>query len=98
MPSTGTSTLRNMLRPFLASIRARSWGVETITAPDSGVCWASVNWASPVPEHARPGRHRLRSPGDPQKTRHGGAVDIGIEHAHLVAVGLKAERQVDGGG
>ena len=48
-PRTGTSTLRNMLRPFLASISAISCGVETMTAPDSGTCWAMVNCASPVP-------------------------------------------------
>jgi hypothetical protein len=30
---TGTWTLRNMFAPLLASIRAISWGVETIKAP-----------------------------------------------------------------
>ncbi|KAL9106696.1 MAG: hypothetical protein Q9187_008527 [Circinaria calcarea] len=30
---TGTSTLRNMPMPFTASLRAMSWGVETMTAP-----------------------------------------------------------------
>ena len=49
MPSTGTSTLRNMAMPRRASISARSCGVETITAPASGTCWAMVSWASPVP-------------------------------------------------
>ena len=49
MPSTGTSTRRNMLRPFLASIRARSCGVDTMMAPDSGTCWAMVSCTSPVP-------------------------------------------------
>ena len=49
MPSTGTSTLRNMLRPLRASISARSWGVETMMAPASGTCWAMVSCTSPVP-------------------------------------------------
>ena len=49
MPSIGTSTLRNMLMPLRASISARSCGVETMTAPASGTCWAMVSWASPVP-------------------------------------------------
>ena len=49
MPSTGTSTLRNMLRPLRASSSAMSCGVETITAPASGTRWAMVSWASPVP-------------------------------------------------
>ena len=30
---TGTSTFRNMLTPLMASLRAMSCGVETITAP-----------------------------------------------------------------
>ena len=49
MPSTGTSTLRNMAMPRRASISARSCGVETITAPASGTAWAIVSCASPVP-------------------------------------------------
>ena len=49
MPSTGTSTLRNMLRPLRASSSAMSCGVETITAPASGTCCAMVSCASPVP-------------------------------------------------
>ena len=49
MPRTGTSTLRNMLRPLRASINARSCGVETMIAPDSGTCWAMVSCTSPVP-------------------------------------------------
>ena len=49
MPSTGTSTLRNMLRPLRASISARSCGVETMMAPDSGTCCAMVSCTSPVP-------------------------------------------------
>ena len=49
MPSTGTSTLRNISRPLRASISATSCGVETITAPVSGTCCASVSCASPVP-------------------------------------------------
>ena len=35
---TGTWTLRNMLAPLLASIRAISWGVETIKAPAENTC------------------------------------------------------------
>ncbi len=49
MPSTGTSVLRNMLRPLRASISARSCGVETMMAPDSGTCCAIVSCTSPVP-------------------------------------------------
>ncbi len=49
MPSTGTSTLRNIAMPRRASISARSCGVETITAPASGTAWAIVSCASPVP-------------------------------------------------
>ena len=48
-PRIGTWVLLNMVMPFLASIRAMSWGVETITAPFSGTRWAMVSWASPVP-------------------------------------------------
>ena len=49
MPSTGTSTFWNMLSPLRASSSAMSCGVETITAPASGTCCASVSCASPVP-------------------------------------------------
>ena len=49
MPSTGTSTLRNMLIAFLASSSAMSCGVLTITAPASGTFCAMVSCASPVP-------------------------------------------------
>ena len=49
IPSTGTLTRLNMAMPRRASINARSCGVETITAPLSGTCWAMVSWASPVP-------------------------------------------------
>ena len=49
MPSTGTSTLRNMLSPLRASSSAMSCGVETMTAPASGTCCAMVSCASPVP-------------------------------------------------
>jgi hypothetical protein len=49
MPSTGTLTRLNMAMPRRASIRAKSCGVETITAPLSGTCCAMVSWASPVP-------------------------------------------------
>ena len=48
-PRIGTWVLLNMVMPFLASIRAMSCGVETITAPFSGTRWAMVSWASPVP-------------------------------------------------
>lgn len=36
-PSTGTSTLRNISAPFLASNRAMSCGVDTITAPEKRI-------------------------------------------------------------
>ena len=49
MPSTGTLTRLNIAMPRRASIKARSCGVETITAPLSGTCCAMVSWASPVP-------------------------------------------------
>ncbi len=49
MPSTGTLTRRNMAMPRRASIKAKSCGVETITAPLSGTCCAMVSCASPVP-------------------------------------------------
>ncbi len=42
-PRIGTETLRNMVTPRLASIRARSCGVETITRAESGVAWAMVS-------------------------------------------------------
>src|SRR5258708_4548786 len=48
-PRIGTWVLLNMVTPFLASIRAISCGVDTITAPFSGTRWAMVSWASPVP-------------------------------------------------
>ena len=64
MPMTGTSTLRNMFSPLRASIRARSCGVETMTAPASGTCWAMVSWASPVPG----GMSTTRTSSGPQST------------------------------
>jgi hypothetical protein len=33
MPRRGTLTVLNMLIPFMASLRAMSWGVETMIAP-----------------------------------------------------------------
>ena len=41
-----------------------SWGVETMTAPDSGTCWAMVSWASPVPG----GRSTTRTSSSPHST------------------------------
>src|SRR6187551_652846 len=38
-----------MAMPRFASISAISCGVDTMTAPASGVCCAMVSWASPVP-------------------------------------------------
>ena len=49
MPSTGTSTLANICRALRASRVAMSWGVVTMTAPETGTRWASVSWMSPVP-------------------------------------------------
>ena len=49
IPSTGTLTRLNMEIPRRASMRARSCGVDTITAPLSGTCCAMVSCASPVP-------------------------------------------------
>ncbi|MNN26450.1 hypothetical protein D3C81_1399550 [compost metagenome] len=48
-PNTGILTLRNISTPFLASIRARSCGVVTITEPATGTFCARVSWISPVP-------------------------------------------------
>jgi hypothetical protein len=48
-PSTGTSTLRNIISPLRASSNAMSWGVVTMMAPASGTRWARVSWVSPVP-------------------------------------------------
>ena len=67
MPSTGTPTLRNMARPLRASISARSCGVETITAPDSGTCCAMVSCTSPVPGGMSM-MSTSRSPSSPQAT------------------------------
>ena len=44
-----TFTFLNMFIPFLASVRAISWGVEITTDPESFELWAKVSWASPVP-------------------------------------------------
>ena len=48
-PRVRTLTLVNMAIALRASIRDASWGVVTITAPDSGMSWASERAASPVP-------------------------------------------------
>ena len=48
-PNTGTSTVRNMLRPLAASMSAISDGVVTMTAPESGTDCTRVSCASPVP-------------------------------------------------
>jgi len=40
---TGTSTLRNMAMPLRASLRAMSWGVETMMAPVWGG-WDELGW------------------------------------------------------
>jgi hypothetical protein len=64
MPRIGTSVLRNMATPRLASIRARSCGVETMTAPASGVACAIVSWASPVPGRHVDDEHVELAPGD----------------------------------
>ena len=49
MPSTGTPTFSNMVRPFLASISAMSCGVVTMTAPVMGTRCDMVRAMSPVP-------------------------------------------------
>ena len=63
-PSTGMSTLRNMLRPLRASIRARSCGVDTMTAPASGTRCAMVSCTSPVPG----GMSTIMMSSSPQET------------------------------
>jgi hypothetical protein len=64
MPSTGTSTFWNIARPFRASMRAMSCGVETMTAPARDTCWAIVNCASPVPG----GMSTIMMSNSPQET------------------------------
>ena len=49
IPKIGTLTFLNMLSPFLASIKDKSWGVDTIIAPASLTLCDKVNCASPVP-------------------------------------------------
>src|ERR671914_604047 len=48
-PTTLTSILRNMSIALVASISARSCGVDTITAPAGFHFWVSVICTSPVP-------------------------------------------------
>jgi hypothetical protein len=45
MPNKGTLTVLNMLMPLIASLRAISWGVETIMAP--GV-WYDENMSTHI--------------------------------------------------
>ena len=49
IPRTGTSTFWNIFSPLRASSSAMSWGVVTMTAPDTGTFCARVSWVSPVP-------------------------------------------------
>ena len=49
MPTIGTPTFSNILRPLRASSSAMSCGVVTITAPVTGTFCDSVSWMSPVP-------------------------------------------------
>ena len=76
MPSTGTSTLRNMLRPLRASSSATSCGVVTMTAPESGTFCARVSWASPVPG----GRSTTRKSSSPQSTSRSNCVIALMHH------------------
>ena len=48
-PRVRTLTLENIAIALRASRSETSWGVVTITAPDSGMSWASDSEASPVP-------------------------------------------------
>ena len=48
-PRMGTSTFRNMDTPLIASARATSWGVVTMTTPVRLKLWARLRLASPVP-------------------------------------------------
>jgi hypothetical protein len=63
-PRIGTSTLRNIVTPFTASMSETSCGVVTMTAPSSLIAWESVSWASPVPG----GRSTTRKSRSPQTT------------------------------
>ncbi len=63
-PISGMWTCLNIAMPRLASISARSCGVETITAPDSGTFCAIVSWVSPVPG----GMSTTRTSSAPQST------------------------------
>lgn len=48
-PKIGTPTFSNMATPRTASRKAKSCGVETITAPARGTLCVNVNCTSPVP-------------------------------------------------
>ena len=84
-------TLRNMARPFRASISARSCGVDTITAPASGICWASVSCASPVPG----GMSTIITSGSPQSTSRSnlGQADITIGPRQII--GVSSDQKAD---
>mmetsp|Transcript_14173 Transcript_14173/g.38398 ORF Transcript_14173/g.38398 Transcript_14173/m.38398 type:complete len:215 (-) Transcript_14173:84-728(-) len=48
-PRTGTRSLLKRDTPLLASSNAMSCGVDTTKAPERGMRWARLIWASPVP-------------------------------------------------
>lgn len=77
---TGMFTLLNMPTPFLASINATSWGVDTMTAPEreqveSGMnspstttSWPKLSCTSPVPGGMSMTKTSRSSPLDVQST------------------------------
>ena len=93
MPSSGTSTFLNMLRPLRASISARSCGVETMTAPASGTCWAMVSWASPVPG----GMSTTSTSSAPQSTSRSICVsaDMTIGPRQIIGVSSSTRKPID---
>jgi len=49
MPRIGTFSFRNMPSALRTSSSATSWGVVTMTTPESGTTCESESCASPVP-------------------------------------------------
>ena len=93
MPRIGTSTRLNMATPRRASISARSCGVETMTAPASGVACAMVSWASPVPG----GMSTTSTSSSPQATSRSIWViaDITIGPRQIIGVSSSTRKPMD---
>ena len=82
-----------MATPRRASISARSCGVETMTAPASGVAWAMVSWASPVPG----GMSTTSTSSSPQATSRSIWViaDITIGPRQIIGVSSSTMKPID---